>query len=82
MTFKIHIIVDHYLEYFHLAGKTLHHTNGEFVESTHFSVKNEDKVNGFKVKRVLGTPVHVDKSFYSMVWHNSKRVGLTSLLNI
>ena len=37
-TLKIHIILHHYKEYFDLAGKTLRHTNGEFVESAHYLV--------------------------------------------
>ena len=60
MTLKVHIILHHFKEYFDLAGKTLRHNNGEFVDSAHYSIKTEDRVHGFKVKRVIGTPVHAD----------------------
>ena len=77
MSLKVHIILDHYKEYFDLAGKTLRHTNGEFVESSHYSIKNEDRTHGFKIKRVIGTPLHREKALKSIIWHNSKRAGYT-----
>ena len=62
MTLKVHIILHHFKEYFDLAGKARMHINGEFVDSAHYSIiKTEDRVHGFKVKRVIGTPVHVDR---------------------
>ena len=75
MNLKVCIIVDHYKEYFNLTGKTLRHTNGEFVESSHYSIKNEDRTHGFKVKRAIGTPLHKEKALKSIIWHNSKRAG-------
>ena len=77
MSLKMHIIVDHYQEYFDLAGKTFRHTNGEFVESSHHSIKQEDITHNFKIKRVIGTPIHREKSLKSIIWHNSRRAGFT-----
>ena len=77
MTLKVHIIMHHYKEYFDLTQKTFRHTNGEFVEASHYTLKNEDRTHGFRVKRAIGTPVHMEKSLKSLVWHNSKRAGLT-----
>ena len=51
--------------------------NGEFVESSHYSFKKEERTHGFKVKRAIGTPKHLEKSLKSLVWHNSKRAGFT-----
>ena len=78
MTMKVHIILHHYQDYFDWTGKTMRFTNGEFVESTHYSIKNEEKTHNFKVKRLMGTPKHLEKSMKSLVWHNSRRVGMTS----
>ena len=36
MTLKVHIILNHYQDYFDWTG----FTNGEFVESGHYSIKN------------------------------------------
>ena len=35
---------------FDIAKKTMRHTNGEFVESCHYTLKNEDNMHNFKVK--------------------------------
>ena len=75
MSLKTHIVLHHYRDYFDWTGKTFMHTNGEFVESTHYSIKNEDRTHNFKVKRVIGTPVHREKILKSIIWHNSHRVG-------
>ena len=77
MTMKVHIILHHYQDYFDWTGKTMRFTNGEFVESTHYSIKNEEKTHNFKVKRLMGTPKHLGKSMKSLVWHNSRRVWMT-----
>ena len=78
MTLKIHIILDHYKDYFEWTAKTFRHTNGEFVESSHYTIKKEEATHGFKVKRTIGTPGHLEKSFKSIVWHNTRRAGFTS----
>ena len=80
MTLKVHIIFHHYKEYFDLSGKTLRHTNGEFVESSHYSIKNEDRTHGFKVKRVIGTPIHREKVLKFIIWHDSKSTGVENLV--
>ena len=77
MTLKTHIICDHYSDYFDWTGKSFRYTNGEFVEAQHYALKNEDRTHNFKVKRMIGTPVHKEKMFKSIVWHNSKRAGFT-----
>ena len=67
----------HYGDYFDMTGKTFRHTNGEFVESSHYSIKREDSTHNFKVKRALGTPMHKEKALKSLIWHNSRRAGFT-----
>ena len=37
--------------------------NGEFVETCHSSLRQSDERHGFKVKRKLGTPIHMQKSW-------------------
>ena len=77
MTLKIHIILHHYSDYFDWTGKSFHYTNGEFVESSHYTIKREEETHGFKVKRSIGTPSHKEKSLKSFIWHNTKRAGFT-----
>ena len=76
-TLKVHIILHHYKDYFDMTQKSMRFTNGEFVESTHYSIKNEERTHNFKVKRMMGTPIHIEKSKKSLVWHNSRRLGMT-----
>ena len=76
VTLKVHIILHHYKDYFDMTQKSMRFTNGEFVESTHYSIKNEERTHNFKVKRMMGTPVHLEKSKKSLVWHNSRRLGI------
>ena len=71
------LLLHHYSDYFDWTGKTFRHTNGEFVESSHYSIKNADITHGFKVKRALGTQIHKEKSLKSIIWHNTKRAGFT-----
>ena len=77
MTLKVHIILHHYKDNFDMTQKSMRFTNGEFVESTHYSIKNEERTHNFKVKRMMGTPIHLEKSKKSLVWHNSRRLGMT-----
>jgi hypothetical protein len=75
MTLKIHVIVDHFQDYFDWTKKTFKFTNGEFMESIHSTVKRAEMQHGLKVTRHLGSPMHIEKSLKSIVWHNSRRVG-------
>ena len=50
-------------------------TNGEFVETCHSSLRQSEERHGFGVKKKLGTPMHMQKSWQSLVLYNSKRAG-------
>ena len=50
-------------------------TNGEFVETCHSSLRKSEETHGFKVKKKLGTPMH-------MVLYNSKRAGHVTPLRL
>ena len=76
MTLKIYVILHHYGDYFDWTRKTFTHTNGEFVEAAHYTIKTEETQHRLKVTRKLGTPDHASKSFKSITWHNSRRAGL------
>jgi GH43 family beta-xylosidase len=39
MTLKIHVIIDHFRDYFEFTGETFRNTNGEFGESAHSSIR-------------------------------------------
>ena len=56
MTLKVQIIL-----HFDMTQKSMRFTNGEFVESTHYSIKTEERVYNFIFKRLMGTPVHLEK---------------------
>jgi hypothetical protein len=81
MTLKIHVILDDYKDYFDWTNKTFRYTNGEFVESSHSSLKIEEQNHGFRVCRKLESDIHQQKSWQSLVWHNSKRAGFSPASN-
>ena len=82
MTLKVHIIIHHYQYFFEKSGKTMKMTNGEFVETCHYSLKQSEDIHGLKVKKKLGTPMHMQKSWQSIVLYNSKRAGHVTPLRL
>ena len=80
MTLKMHIIIDHCRDYFELTGKTLCHTNAEFVESFHYSIKHKDITHDFKMKRCIGTPIDKTSLIYDLAQHQEG--GVNSSLKI
>ena len=78
MTLKIHVIIDHYSDYFSWTGRTMKYTNAEFTETAHSTFKMSERIHKFKVTRKIGTPVHKELALKSLVWHNSKRAGYVS----
>ena len=82
MTLKIHVITAHYKYYFAKTGTTFRHTNGEFTESCHSSLRKSEEIHGVKVVRKLGTPTHKKKSLKSLNIFNSKRAGFTTPLRL
>ena len=67
--------MDHYRVYFKETGKTMRYTNGEFPEGCHSTLRKSEERKGFKVKRVLGTPIHQQKSLQSLTQFNSTKIG-------
>ena len=78
MTLKIHVILEHYSDYFEWTGKTKKYTNAKFTETAHSTFKMSERIHKFKVTRKIGTPVHKELALKSLVWHNSKRAGYVS----
>ena len=78
MTLKIHVIVDHYTDYFEWTSKTMRYTNAEFTETAHSTFKMSERIHKFKISRKIGTPMHNEMALKSLVWHNSKRAGYVS----
>ena len=72
MTLKVHIIQDHYEDYFKKSGLTFKDTNGEYLESI---LKKSEETLGFRVVKQLGTPIHKVKSLASITLFNSKKSG-------
>ena len=58
MTLKIHVILEHYSDYFQWTGKTMKYTNSEFTETAHSTFKMSERIHKFKITRKIGTPVH------------------------
>ena len=79
MTLKVHIILHHYQYYFEKYGTTMRHTNGEFTESCHSTLRKSEETHGVKVKRKVGTPMHAQRS---ITIFNSKRAGFTIPLRL
>ena len=75
MALKIHVIIDHYSDYFQW---TMKYTNGEFTETAYSTFKMAEHIHKFKVSRKIGTPVYKELALKSLVWHNSKRAGFVS----
>ena len=78
MTLKIHVIIDHYSDYFQWTNQTMRLTNAEFTETAHSTFKMSERIHKFKISRKIGTPVHQEMALKSLVWHNSKRAGFVS----
>ena len=49
----------------------------EQIIPLNYSFKKEERTHGFKVKRVMGTPTHLEKSLKSLIRLNSKRAGFS-----
>ena len=73
MTLKIHVIIDHYSDYFQWTNQTMRLTNAEFTETAHSTFKMSKRIHKFKISKKIGTPVHQEMALKSLVWHNSKR---------
>ena len=77
-TLKIHVISSHYSYYFRQTKQTLRHTNGEFTESAHSTLRKSEETHGFKICKKIGTDHHMKQSLNSIVLFNSKRIGQSS----
>ena len=82
MTLKVHIIIHHYQYYFTKSGQTMKMTNGEFVETCHSSLRQSEERHGLKVKRKIGTLMHMPKSWQSLTLYNSKQAGHVTPLRL
>ena len=51
MTLKIHVIFEHYSDYFQWTGKTMKYTNAEFIETAHLTFKMSKRIHKFKITR-------------------------------
>ena len=47
-----------------------------------FTCMESEETHGLKVKRNLGSPIHQQKSWQSLVIYNSKRAGFTTPLRL
>ena len=75
MTLKIHVIVDHYADYFKETGKNFKSTNDEHHEGIHHSVKVFESKKGFHMKKHLGSLIHQAKCLQSISTFNVLRAG-------
>ena len=53
MTLKIHVIIDHYSDYFQWSNQTMRLTNAEFTETAHSTFKMSEKIHEFKISRKI-----------------------------
>jgi hypothetical protein len=76
-TLKIHIIVNHYSDYFEMTGTNFKDTNGEHHEALHHTLKEMERNRGLHMKKKHGSPVHQQKSLKSIVTRNVLSAGFT-----
>ena len=74
-TLKIHIIFDHYSDYFEMFGTNFKYTNGEHHEALHHTLKDMERNRGLNMKKKHGSPVHQKKSLKSIVTRNVLSAG-------
>ena len=70
MPLKVHVIIHHFKEFFELTGITMQDINGEYVETLHSSLRVHEETHGYKVKREMGNPVHLNKAKKSLTSFN------------
>ena len=75
MTLKIHVIVDHYGDYFKETGRNFRFTNGEHHEAIHHAIKVFEAKKGFNQKKNLGSLIHQAKCLQSIVTFNVLHAG-------
>ena len=62
MTLKIHVIIDHYSDYFQWAILTMRLTYAEFTETAHSIFKMFKRIHKFKISRKIGIPVSTPRN--------------------
>ena len=82
MTLKIHVIIDHYSDYFMWTGKTMKYTNAEFTETAHSTFKMSECIHKFKVTRKIGTPVHKELALKSLCGITLKELVMSHQLSL
>ena len=75
-TLKVHVITSHFGQYFQKMGTNFCHTNGEYLESAHSSLRISEERHGLKMVRKIGTPRHGAMSERSLIFYNSKRAKM------
>ena len=78
MTLKIHVIVDHYSDYFKEIGKFFRKTNGEHHEAIHHTIKVFETKKKLYMKKHLGSLIHQAKCLQSISTFNVLRAGYTT----
>ena len=56
-TLKIHVISNHFGEYFSKMGETFYNTNGEGLETAHSSLRISEERHCMKIIRKIVTPL-------------------------
>ena len=78
-TLKIHVIFDHYSDYFAMTGKKFRETNGEHHEALHHTLKTMERDRNLYMKRNHGGVVHQQKSHQSISIKNALSAGKAKL---
>ena len=73
-TLKIHVIFDHYSDYFAMTGKNFRETNGEHHEALHHTLKTMERDRNLYMKRNRGGVVQ-QKSHQSISIKNALSAG-------
>ena len=73
-TLKMHIICNHYEDYFELTGESLHLVTDEITEYVHSRFIIVEDRHGY-VCHVKGSQIHVKKQHKSIAHFNSLNIG-------
>ena len=70
MTLKIHVILDHYTEYFEWTKNAIIYTNAEFSQTVHSHFKMSERIHRCKIIQKIRTPVHKENALKSLVFYD------------
>ena len=76
-TLKIHVILNHYSDYFEMTGKIFKETNGEHHEALHHTLKTMEKNKGLYMRKNMAVLPTRKKTHQAISFRNVLSAGFT-----